>query len=909
MADGATVAAAAIPIIALDTILQGRVVLGAANLYHFCGPANSDYFVALYPFGASSDADLYCSPYPGIFLDFGPPSPVESAWGSAAPVGADYVFMSQNDTAFEAAVNASGVAEFVCAVYGASLRGAQYSLTAKADIDHVNLAQPEQAALASIYQRCCTAAPGTCQYWDAVSSDTGTQVYTDFCNYGLSVCDDNGKLIKLDMTQMGLACEFPYAEVQAFQSLTSISFQGNDISGDVETIGASVKGLARQLTYLDLSFNSINGSFAGSSLEALFLNSNNLTSTIPKAISEASPLQALALGNNKLTGYIPSTLGAAAALTTLWLENNRLSGTIPADVASLPQLQSIRLYKNSLSGSMPEELAASTSLDEIDVGYNNLTAMPQLWISGDASQSPIAYIGMDNNDIAVGFLLHIADLPIGTPSGNLTFFPSLILLNASDNHFQGSLPSAFGQLAFFEQGDGTDATIVAKLNASEEGTFETLTHGYFSFAGNLLSGSLPAFLDSNQVPDVSMGLINLQDNQFSCPIPEGMQYLNVSCGATVLPPSGAAGAPAAVGGVTEDEQADAHNQSSWTSGGLSEGAKAGIAIAVIVVVIGGAALLCFCLPRYRRASRGWEKQALDQQFPLQSHGSALEMSSGRNGLRVRTGPSRVFGAAVVPPRPLASQRPAAQLQQSEQSVSSSVQEQIVRVAAWSTAAATMASAGSAQAASEVAQLAAGDNRVGIIATLALPALGWVAFNIGGPALNQLANMDKTNKMRPKLSLAAGLGLSAALLLASEKAEAAQEIVELAASDNRFTIILTLFLPVVGWVLFNIGGPALNQLANTAEKNKATKGASKALRKGTGTKRRAIAGAITGLSAASLLAAPQADAAQEVMQLAASDNRVGIIATLFLPVVGWVAFNIGGPALNQLANTGKNANRR
>ena len=42
---------------------------------------------------------------------------------------------------------------------------------------------------------------------------------------------------------------------------------------------------------------------------------------------------------------------------------------------------------------------------------------------------------------------------------------------------------------------------------------------------------------------------------------------------------------------------------------------------------------------------------------------------------------------------------------------------------------------------------------------------------------------------------------------------------------------------------------------------------------------------------------------------AGDNRVGIIATLFLPVVGWVLFNIGGPALNQLANTGKNASRR
>jgi photosystem II PsbY protein len=60
-------------------------------------------------------------------------------------------------------------------------------------------------------------------------------------------------------------------------------------------------------------------------------------------------------------------------------------------------------------------------------------------------------------------------------------------------------------------------------------------------------------------------------------------------------------------------------------------------------------------------------------------------------------------------------------------------------------------------------------------------------------------------------------MGAALLLASEKADAAQEIAQLAASDNRFAIIATLFLPVVGWVLFNIGGPALNQLANTAEK--------------------------------------------------------------------------------------------
>ena len=41
-----------------------------------------------------------------------------------------------------------------------------------------------------------------------------------------------------------------------------------------------------------------------------------------------------------------------------------------------------------------------------------------------------------------------------------------------------------------------------------------------------------------------------------------------------------------------------------------------------------------------------------------------------------------------------------------------------------------------------------------------------------------------------------------------------------------------------------------------------------------------------------MAAQSADAATDVATLAAGDGRVGIIALLFLPVLGWVAFNIG-----------------
>jgi photosystem II PsbY protein len=87
----------------------------------------------------------------------------------------------------------------------------------------------------------------------------------------------------------------------------------------------------------------------------------------------------------------------------------------------------------------------------------------------------------------------------------------------------------------------------------------------------------------------------------------------------------------------------------------------------------------------------------------------------------------------------------------------------------------------------------------------VPAATQVAFNIGQPALNQLDSMSA------KKSVAAGLGLGAASLLMAGKADAATEAMQLAGSDSRVGILLTLFVPVIGWVLFNILGPAQNQV--------------------------------------------------------------------------------------------------
>lgn len=117
----------------------------------------------------------------------------------------------------------------------------------------------------------------------------------------------------------------------------------------------------------------------------------------------------------------------------------------------------------------------------------------------------------------------------------------------------------------------------------------------------------------------------------------------------------------------------------------------------------------------------------------------------------------------------------------------------------------------------------------------LPPDAQVLFNIGGPALNQLNDTAQKNKLQAKRSVAAGLGLTAASLLAAQSADAAEIAqvmlhhcsrtsvclsvlsknrngllstalldlglwhAQVAAGDNRIGAILLLFAPVVGWV--------------------------------------------------------------------------------------------------------------
>ncbi|XP_042008464.1 photosystem II core complex proteins psbY, chloroplastic-like [Salvia splendens] len=117
--------------------------------------------------------------------------------------------------------------------------------------------------------------------------------------------------------------------------------------------------------------------------------------------------------------------------------------------------------------------------------------------------------------------------------------------------------------------------------------------------------------------------------------------------------------------------------------------------------------------------------------------------------------------------------------------------------------AALSAAEPAFAAQQLAEIAEGDNRGLALLIPLIPAILWVLYNILQPALNQI------NKMRSSKAIIAGLGggLAAAGLLHPQEAAAAADV----AADNRGQLLLFVVAPAIGWVLYNILQPALNQI--------------------------------------------------------------------------------------------------
>jgi photosystem II PsbY protein len=178
---------------------------------------------------------------------------------------------------------------------------------------------------------------------------------------------------------------------------------------------------------------------------------------------------------------------------------------------------------------------------------------------------------------------------------------------------------------------------------------------------------------------------------------------------------------------------------------------------------------------------------------------------------------------------------------------------------------------------EVANIAGGDGRAGLLILPLGAAIAWVGINILPGLKNQIDAMaEKNNK-----SVAIGLGLGAASLLAAQGADAATEVMDLAAGDGRAGLLILPLGAAITWVAINILPGLKNQIDAMAEKNN-----------------KSVAIGL-GLGAASLLAAQGADAATEVMDLAAGDGRAGLLLLPLGAAITWVGINILPGLKNQI----------
>ncbi|KAJ1405357.1 Photosystem II PsbY [Sesbania bispinosa] len=148
----------------------------------------------------------------------------------------------------------------------------------------------------------------------------------------------------------------------------------------------------------------------------------------------------------------------------------------------------------------------------------------------------------------------------------------------------------------------------------------------------------------------------------------------------------------------------------------------------------------------------------------------------------------------------------------------------------------------------------------------------------------MVSTKETTKLSNSITGTAIAGAIFSTLGSCDPAFAAQQIAEIAEGDNRGLALLLPIIPAIGWVLFNILQPALNQI----NRMRSTKGV-------------IIGLGLGGLAASGLVVStPDASASEiAVIAEAASDNRGQLLLFVVAPAILWVLYNILQPALNQL----------
>ncbi|KAJ3674443.1 hypothetical protein LUZ60_005059 [Juncus effusus] len=305
--------------------------------------------------------------------------------------------------------------------------------------------------------------------WDLSSSNTTP------CNLTGITCDQNLNPISLDISSWSLSGTFPPGLCTTFPTLQNLNISSNSIHGSfpqdflncsyLENLNLSNTDLTgtvpdlsslQSLRSIDLSYNLFTGDFPFSitnltNIETINFNENpgfNLW-RMPISFMNLKNLKVLILSTSSLRGGIPPWIGNMTSLTDLELSGNHLTGNIPATLGQLSNLKMLELYYNNLTGEIPEELGNLTQLTDIDMSENHLTgqiplslcSIPSLQVLQIYTNSLTGPIPaiLGNSTTLTIISLYKNSLTGGLPE-NLGRYSNLVVLEVSENQLSGPLP-------------------------------------------------------------------------------------------------------------------------------------------------------------------------------------------------------------------------------------------------------------------------------------------------------------------------------------------------------------------------------------------------------------------------------------------------------------------------------------
>ncbi|XP_050154479.1 receptor-like protein EIX2 isoform X2 [Malus sylvestris] len=342
----------------------------------------------------------------------------------------------------------------------------------------------------------------------------------------MSTCTDQNSFEILDLSDNLLSGSIP--NVTNFSSLKELSLSRNQLSGTVpESIGQmpklenidlgknSLEGVVSEshfsslskLTFLDLSFNSLNLSFNSNwvppfQLDFIYLGSCTIGPHFPKWLQTQKNYLALDMSNTRISDILPSwfwdRLSHYWFLIDMDLSNNQIRGKIPNSRFELPSSSppSVDLSWNQLEGPIPSFLSKASSLD---LSNNKLSELTSFLCPVKVSY--LGFLDVSSNNL-------YEELP-----DCWMHFGQLAFLDLSYNVLFGKIPAAMGSLFSIQTLKINKNGFVGELPSSLKNCTRLVV---FDVGENNLSGLIPEWLG---VGLPKLAILILRSNHFYGSIP------------------------------------------------------------------------------------------------------------------------------------------------------------------------------------------------------------------------------------------------------------------------------------------------------------------------------------------------------------------------------------------------------